>query len=163
MPPRQSKSKAQAKAPKPSKFPSKQFHSAPTFFPWARYVSIVGVHTALLGFVALFMPRVPSTVLLGSISATGTPPAPAKFLDALTDDPTLTLAWILVGLVALQGWWAGWVRQWSNEYAIEGTDTEKMLERNEQDKSKFTVRASVSYFYFCPILTSVCRKRRTHG
>lgn len=73
-------------------------------------------------------------------------PSPAKFLDPLTDDPKLTLALILAGLVALQGWWAGWVRQWSNEYAIDGTDTEKMLERNEQDKDKFTVRALCRLF-----------------
>ncbi|KZP21352.1 hypothetical protein FIBSPDRAFT_953840 [Athelia psychrophila] len=133
MPTRQTKSKGQAKATKPPvQVSPKRVQLPHTFFPWARYVSIVGVHTGLLVFVALFVPRVPSSVLPTSS------PSPAKFLDPLTDDPKLTLALILAGLVALQGWWAGWVRQWSNEYAIDGTDTEKMLERNEQDKDKFT-------------------------
>ncbi|KAF7986121.1 hypothetical protein HWV62_41565 [Athelia sp. TMB] len=133
MPPRQSKSKNQARtrlAPvNPSKIPAQPPH---TFFPFARYVSIVGVHTSLLAFVALFMPRVPTSVINSASMS------PRRFMDPLTDDTKLTLAWILVGLLALQGWWAGWVRQWSNEYSINGTDTEKMLERNEQDKGKFT-------------------------
>ena len=141
MPPRQSKSKNQARtklaAANSSERPAQTPH---TFFPFARYVSIVGVHTSLLAVVALFMPRVPTSVI-NSVSA-----SPRGFMDPLTDDPKLTLTWILVGLVALQGWWAGWVRQWSNEYSINGTDTEKMLERNEQDKGKFTVRPYASMY-----------------
>jgi phosphatidylinositol glycan class F len=103
--------------------------AAPGFFPFARYISIVGVHTSLLAFTALFLPHA-SRVPQASTSA--------PFLQGLTSSPAVTLAWICAGAIPLQGWWAGWVRKWSIEFSIEGTDAEKRIERNERDKDKFT-------------------------
>jgi len=113
----------------PSTHESSSRAATPGFFPFARYISIVGVHTSLLAFTALFLPhasRVPQA------------PSSAPFLQGLTSNPALTLAWICGGAIPLQGWWAGWVRKWLIEFSIEGTDVEKRMERNERDKDKFT-------------------------
>ena len=101
------------------------------FFPFAGYVSVVGVHTTLLAFVVLFLGRVPKA-LPGSSSS-------SPFLDGLTRDPVLTVAWICAGAIPLQGWWAGWMRKWWIQFSIKGTDAEKRLEQNERDKNKFSV------------------------
>src|ERR1700690_322162 len=74
------------------------------FFPFASYVSVVGVHTTLLAFVALFLVCAPQALPRSS------PPSP--FLEALTRDPVSTVAWKCAGAIPLQGWWAGWVRKW---------------------------------------------------
>jgi len=100
----------------------------PGFFPFARYISIVGVHTSLLTFTALFLPHASQHLPTSSSS---------PFLQGLTSNPTLTLAWICAGAIPLQGWWAGWVRKWSIEFSIEGTEMEKKMERKERDKDKF--------------------------
>src|ERR1700733_1917618 len=93
-------------------------------FPFARYVSVVGVHITLLAFVALFLPRVPRDPLHSSSPST-------PFLEGLTRDPVLTVMWICAGAIPLQGWWAGWVRKWWIQFSIKGTDAEKRLEENE--------------------------------
>jgi len=100
------------------------------FFPFARYISVVGVHTTLLAFVALFLPRIPRDPLR-SLS-------PSPFLEGLTRDPVLTVMWICAGAIPLQGWWAGWVRKWWIQFSIKGTDAEKRLEENERDRNKFS-------------------------
>lgn len=106
------------------------------FFPFARYVSVVGVHTSLLAFVALFLPRTSLSLHQN---------ASLPFLEALTRSPVLTLAWLCAGVVPLQGWWAGWLRKWWIEYSIEGTDVEKKLERKQRDKGKFVVSAACGF------------------
>ena len=105
-------------------------HNQRGFFPFARYVSVVGVHTTLLGFVALFLPRVPRDPLRSS--------SPSPFLEGITRDPVLTVMWICAGAIPLQGWWAGWVRKWWIQFSIKGTDAEKRLEENERDRNKFS-------------------------
>ena len=100
-------------------------------FPFARYVSVVGVHITLLAFVALFLPRVPRDPLHSSSPST-------PFLEGLTRDPVLTVMWICAGAIPLQGWWAGWVRKWWIQFSIKGTDAEKRLEENERDKNKLS-------------------------
>jgi GPI ethanolamine phosphate transferase 2/3 subunit F len=100
----------------------------PDVFPFASYVSVVGVHMTLLVFVAFFLARVPHALLRSS------PPS-----GGLTRNPALTLAWICAGSVPLQGWWAGWVRKWWIQIYTKGTDGEKRLGRNERDKGKISV------------------------
>jgi GPI ethanolamine phosphate transferase 2/3 subunit F len=102
------------------------------FFPFASYVSIVGVHTTLLGFVALFLARAPQ-----AFPRSSSPPSP--FLEGLTRDPVSTLTWICAGAIPLQGWWAGWVSKWLTEFSMKETDTKKRLDGNMLDNNKIPV------------------------
>lgn len=104
------------------------------FFPFARYTSVVGVHTTLLAFTALFLPRTTFLFELTKpspdsafITSRDKPQHP--FLEALTLSPASTLASICLGVVMLQGWWGGWVRNWWVDYALRGTHDEKKLDR----------------------------------
>lgn len=100
------------------------------FFPFARYTSVVGVHTTLLAFTALFLPR---TTLLFQLATYGTDPSQMTsrdrpqhpFMEALTLNPVSTLTCICAGSVVLQAWWGGWLRDWSIEYVLEGSIDEK--------------------------------------
>ncbi|KAG2355979.1 hypothetical protein BDR07DRAFT_1424503 [Suillus spraguei] len=56
------------------------------FFPYARYTSVVGMHTSLIAFIALFLPQ---TSLLLRLSLAGFDPPESKFQDALTDDSVI--------------------------------------------------------------------------
>lgn len=93
-------------------------------FPFTSYASLVGVHTTLLVFVALFLARVPQALRRSP-----------SFPEGLTRDPMWTVAWICAGAVPLQGWWAGWVRKWVIDSSLKGTDTDRRLDR---DKGKFS-------------------------
>ncbi|KAJ7608412.1 GPI biosynthesis protein family Pig-F-domain-containing protein [Roridomyces roridus] len=104
----------------------------PDFFPFARYTSIVGVHTTLLGFTALFLPRTTDVPILEFLKPTideslltsrDRPQHP--FLDALTQSPVATLAWICIGAVVLQRWWGGWVRSWSIDLALQSAGIQR--------------------------------------
>ncbi|KAJ7608428.1 GPI biosynthesis protein family Pig-F-domain-containing protein [Roridomyces roridus] len=88
--------------------------------------SIVGVHITLLGFTALFLPRTTDVPILeflkptideSQLTSRDRPQHP--FLDALTQSPATTLAWICIGTVVPQGWWGGWVRSWSIDLALQ--------------------------------------------
>ncbi|OCH90481.1 hypothetical protein OBBRIDRAFT_776854 [Obba rivulosa] len=93
----------------------------PENFPVAAYTSVTGVHTTLLAFTALFLPRTPVSFLTDAFpaarraaeNASGTPRPSA--LHLLTSRPVRTLAWICAGTFIVQLWWAGWVRNWSLE------------------------------------------------
>ncbi|CAK5280959.1 unnamed protein product [Mycena citricolor] len=109
------------------------------FFPLARYTSVVGVHTSLLAFSALFLPRM--DFLKPDIDRTvftsqDRPQHP--FLDALTESPVFTLATMCLGAVVVQSWWAGWIRSWSVDYALHGSVVEVKLERERSDKQKLS-------------------------
>lgn len=113
-----------------------QKHSGPSgFFPFARYVSVLGVHTCLLIFVALILPTGLPRILDS--------PHHTSIQDALVVNPTLTIAWICAGLIPLQAWWAGLVRKWWIEFPIEGTTSEKRMQSVEQDKGKLVVCNSI--------------------
>jgi len=111
------------------------------FFPFARYTSVVGVHTTLLAFTALFLPR---TALLfestrpssdsAFITSRDRPQHP--FLEALTLSPSSTLGCICLGVFILQGWWGGWVRNWFVDYSLRGTHDEKKLDRVVIEKQR---------------------------
>ncbi|TFK68158.1 hypothetical protein BDN72DRAFT_798153 [Pluteus cervinus] len=103
----------------------------PAFFPYARYTSIVGVHTTLLAFSALFVPR--TNVLFelakqldweeGQLTSRDKPQHP--FLEPLTQSPVATLTCICLAVGLLQSWWASWLRGWWIDITLEGTKGEK--------------------------------------
>ncbi|EJD07638.1 PIG-F-domain-containing protein [Fomitiporia mediterranea MF3/22] len=102
-----------------------------TYFPLLRFSSLLGVHTLLLLFTALFLPR--STFLLSAIppqaSSRDKPQHP--FLSALTADPAVTLVWLCLGVGFVQGSWASWVKLESDNarMALFGEDEEARLKR----------------------------------
>ncbi|KAG6865095.1 hypothetical protein C0991_005150 [Blastosporella zonata] len=113
------------------------------FFPFARYTSVVGVHTTLLTFTALFLPR--TTFLLELTtpvmdqelrSSRDRPQHP--FLEDLTISPVSTLFCLCAGVCVLQGWWGGWMRNWWIEYALKGSDEQKKSDKKAADKYRST-------------------------
>jgi phosphatidylinositol glycan class F len=60
------------------------------------------------------------------------------FLDALTLSPVSTLACICVGAMMLQSWWGGWVRSWWIDFALQGAEVERRIDRARIDERKFT-------------------------
>ncbi|PSS34220.1 hypothetical protein PHLCEN_2v1730 [Hermanssonia centrifuga] len=100
-------------APSPAAQPTLD-PSPPTpapFFPFARYTSIVGVHTSLLVFTALFLPRSGFSDLSSPSIARSRPRRDG--MTMLTEDPLRTIAWMCVGALILQVWWASWLREWA--------------------------------------------------
>lgn len=116
------------------------------YFPFARYTSIVGVHTTLLMFTVLFLPRTPAVLELtrslvdaGQLTSKDRPQHP--FLEDLTSNPASTVASISAGAVMLQGWWGGWVREWWLDYVLDGSSNERRLEKVKINQSKLKVSA----------------------
>lgn len=123
------------------------------FFPYARYTSIVGVHTSLLAFTALILPR-SAFADLSSPSAAALKPR-RDAIVTMTENPARTVAWMCFGCCVLQLWWAGWVREWRLEASIpplpkagDGTQTEteaqkaeRILRQKEWDSQKANVSA----------------------
>jgi len=150
------KGKSSLKTPKASNAPSQKVANigghAPLdragFFPFAQYTSIVGVHTTLLTFTALFLPR--TTFLLefttpstdeAFITSKDRPQHP--FLEALTLSPISTLLCICLGVLVLQAWWGGWVRNWAIDYTLVGSNDEKRLNKALAQKQRVKVRTCV--------------------
>ncbi|KDR76870.1 hypothetical protein GALMADRAFT_155582 [Galerina marginata CBS 339.88] len=108
------------------------------------YISVVGVHTTLWSFVALYFPRAQFLGgLTGSewdktqISSRDRPQHP--FLEALTVNPTSTLLYICIGAVVLQSWWAGWIRDWWLRLGVRGTEDERRTEIAFLDRQKLSI------------------------
>ncbi|KAJ6565463.1 GPI biosynthesis protein family Pig-F-domain-containing protein [Mycena vulgaris] len=140
------KSKARKLAAQEKELDSQPIPSIPFtagYFPFAGYTSVVGVHTTLLAFSALFLPRTAEVfdflkpeVDPSRLTSKDRPQHP--FLDALTTSPVVTLACICAGAVVLQGWWGGWVRAWWIDFALEGSGLERRVDRARVDERKFT-------------------------
>ncbi|KAL0945923.1 hypothetical protein HGRIS_012204 [Hohenbuehelia grisea] len=135
--------------------------SGTSSFPFARYTSVVGVHTTLLAFASLFLPR---SALIRELPAVPTqltsldhPQHP--FLDALTRNPLVTMLCMCAGTTVLQAWWGGWLRAWWIELvALSGSveDADKLRRRTALHSKKvpdlvqgwlFTFAASL-FFHF---------------
>lgn len=96
------------------------------FFPFARYISVVGVHTTLVAFAAVSLPQTP------------------HILESNT--PNLTLLFYLCGAVALlQGWWGGWVRNWCIEFSLAGSSEEADAAKKAINLRKRNVRILFIY------------------
>ncbi|KAJ6625089.1 GPI biosynthesis protein family Pig-F-domain-containing protein [Mycena sp. CBHHK59/15] len=103
-----------------------------SFFPFAGYTSAVGVHTSLLAFSALFLPRTTEIIEFlkpaidpSQLTSRDRPQHP--FLDALTMSPVSTLACICVGAAI---WWI--------DFALEGSSIEKRIDKALIDQRKNT-------------------------
>ncbi|KAG2753012.1 PIG-F-domain-containing protein [Suillus brevipes Sb2] len=130
--------------------PSSTHEVQHAFFPYARYTSVVGVHTSLVAFTALFLPQT-SLLLWPSLADSDRPQS--QFQDALTDNPVITLAWIVTGLVILQVWWAGWIRQWCFEYSSRGgTSDEIKMDRYQFDRGRLSRLGGTVVFTSCVAL-----------
>ncbi|OAX37903.1 hypothetical protein K503DRAFT_205146 [Rhizopogon vinicolor AM-OR11-026] len=117
------------------------------FFPYARYTSVVGVHTSLVAFTALFLPQTSRLLWQPETSSAERPQS--EFLDSLTDSPVATLAWIVAGLLVLQPWWAGWMRQWCFEYTSRGTADQIKLDKQRFQQSRFSKLGRAAVFTSC--------------
>ncbi|KAK7469225.1 Glycosylphosphatidylinositol (GPI) anchor assembly protein [Stygiomarasmius scandens] len=121
------------------------------YFPYARYVGVVGVHSSLLLFSSLFLPR--TTMLFEATRPVIDPSQQTSrdrpqhpFLEDLTASPVLTIAWICLGAMVLQAWWGGSVRDWWVGFSLRGTDEERRMERVKLDRIKFTQVAKAWLF-----------------
>lgn len=117
------------------------------FFPFARYTSLVGVHTSLLAFTAMFLPMSAFADLSTPTQYKSRPKR--EPMVVLTEAPWRTVAWMCLGCMALQWWWAGWVREWQLEAAVhfdnggeerpketETQKAERVLRQKEWDSQK---------------------------
>ncbi|KAF5372549.1 hypothetical protein D9758_005152 [Tetrapyrgos nigripes] len=120
-------------------------------FPFARYVGVVGIHSSLLLFSSLFLPR--TTMLFelirpeidpSQLTSRDRPQHP--FLEDLTASPVLTVAWMCLGAVVLQAWWGGSVRDWWIGYSLRGAEEENRIERAELNKDKLMQAFRAWYF-----------------
>lgn len=119
--------------------------AAPESLPMTSYISVVGVHTTLWSFVALYLPR---NQLLGDLKNSTWDDTPVSsrdrpqhpFLDALTVNPTATLLYICLGAVVLQSWWAGYLRDWWLRLGVRGTEEERKTEIALLNRQKLSVR-----------------------
>ncbi|TFK90006.1 PIG-F-domain-containing protein [Polyporus arcularius HHB13444] len=127
--------------------------SEPTF-PFARYTSVVGVHTSLLAFSALILPASsPSLNIFARWDFSSSEPKPHRdIMQALTENPARTVAWMCAGAIVLQGWWASWIKKWAGELQTAGKAdstevTQKKLERkgrNTEDITAFAQTAAMT-------------------
>ncbi|OSD00497.1 hypothetical protein PYCCODRAFT_1371063 [Trametes coccinea BRFM310] len=129
-----------------------------SFFPFARYTSIVGVHTSLLAFSALILPTTSLSLLSKGVSLFSGSDAPRAdrpkrdIVQLLTEDPVRTVAWVCAGALILQTWWASWVKAWTVELRDQassrpggGSDSAELakqkLERRGQGDQRLAVRS----------------------
>ncbi|KIM54292.1 hypothetical protein SCLCIDRAFT_17728 [Scleroderma citrinum Foug A] len=125
------------------------------FFPYFQYVSVVGVHSTLVGFVALYLPQ--SIRLLGPLPARETDRPQSEFMEALTARPTLTAGWICAGLCVLQLWWGGWVRQWYFEHSTSSSTVDEI----KMDRARFNeqwfvrLREAVAFTLFVTVVLHI--------
>ncbi|KAI0701944.1 GPI biosynthesis protein family Pig-F-domain-containing protein [Cytidiella melzeri] len=135
---------ARTKANKKPSLPDPQHEAATNqqpkaFFPYARYTSLVGVHTSLLAFTAFVLP----------MSAFADFSTPAEYKSRpkraptvmLTEAPWRTVTWMCLGCLVLQWWWAGWMREWKLEASIAvDTGGKEQTEENEAQKAERVLR-----------------------
>lgn len=121
-----------------------------SFFPFARYTSIVGVHTSLLAFSTLLLPTTPTSLLSQGLSALHDRDRPRQeVIEVLTENPVRTVAWICAGTLLLQGWWATWMKTWLLESTTgqgkkprgSAEVTEEKLKRKDLGNERVVVRS----------------------
>lgn len=115
--------------------------------PGNSYIPTVGVHTTLLIFNGLFLPR---TTFLQDVTGVKVDPAQLSsldrpqhsFLEPLTLNPSATIVYICIGAAVLQSWWAGYIRDWWSLIQIEGSENEKRIEQAIAKRQKVKVRVT---------------------
>jgi len=128
-------------------------HIVPKTLTVSSYLSLVAVHTTLWAFTALYLPRASFLANLtrpewdaSQLTSQDRPQHP--FLEPLTKNPTATLWATCAGAAALQGWWAGWLREWWINLGMVGTEEEQRLEKVAYDGQKLAVRHAVLLVVF---------------
>lgn len=120
--------------------------------PLFSYATTVGIHSSLLLFTALFLPRtslaifgsIPNFPLLQPVSSLDRPQP--EFLEALTASPPLTLAWLCAGAFLISFSWGGRIRRQAYEQhkPVDKTDFEAKEDEMEWQKKGTTVRRKQS-------------------
>ena len=105
------------------------------FFPYARYISLVGVHNSLLAFVALFLPRTAFADFSSPSEARDRPKRDGVLM--LTENPLRTLGWMCAGALVLQIWWGSWMRQW----ALDAIESVEKKDKDSDSRGKTTGKA----------------------
>ena len=120
--------------------------------PLFSYATTVGIHSSLLLFTALFLPRT-SLVVFGDTSnfpflqsASSLDRPQPEFFEALTASPPLTLAWLCAGVFLISVSWGGRIRRQAYEQhkPVDKTDFEAKEEDMEWQKQGTTVRLQLS-------------------
>ncbi|GAV98927.1 phosphatidylinositol-glycan biosynthesis class f [Lentinula edodes] len=113
-----------------------------SFFPFARYTSVVGVNSSLMVFVGLFLPR--STTLFDGAKSNASTQATSRdrpqhpFLEPITANPVSTLVYVCLGVIVLQAWWSAWLRDWWIDYSLKGTRDDKKMQKQSLDRRKLS-------------------------
>ena len=113
-------------------------------FPLSKFYSLLGVHTSLLIFVAVYLPRTSyiSTPIPEQASSRDRPQHP--FLRPLTADTFLTLLWLCGGAAAVQASWATWLKKETEDARVkergENNDEARLKRAAGFDKDKLEVR-----------------------
>ncbi|KAI0697639.1 GPI biosynthesis protein family Pig-F-domain-containing protein [Cerioporus squamosus] len=146
------KGKGKGKGPEVAQAASPATETPGATFPFARYTSVVGVHTSLLAFGALILPA--SSLSLNifaqwDFSSSDRRP-PRDIMQALTENPARTVAWMCASAILLQGWWASWIKKWASESsqgsgkADSAEEAQKKLERKERNTEDVTAYAQTA-------------------
>lgn len=114
------------------------------------YISMVGVHTTLLAYAGLFLPR--TTVLQqlalyeadGAVLSSQDRPQPS-FFNALTRSPTVTLFALCSGALILQTWWSSWLRGCWIDISSHRSEEDKLKEKYLPTGQKAKVRRSQTH------------------
>ncbi|KAH9929100.1 GPI biosynthesis protein family Pig-F-domain-containing protein [Epithele typhae] len=91
------------------------------FFPFARYTSVVGVHTSLLAW--------------DFTGASRDAKPPRDIMQSLTENPVRTVAWLCVGAALLQSWWASWLHTWATEDKLRKLEPVKDIQAKLERKA----------------------------
>ena len=124
--------------------------------PLFSYASTVGIHSSLLLFTALFLPRTSLVIFNDTSNFPFLQPASSldrpqpEFLEALTASPPLTLAWLCAGVFLISFSWARRVRRQAYEQhrPVDRTDFEAREEDIEWQKKGTIVRLQLSPHLF---------------
>lgn len=121
-----------------------------TYFPFARYTSIVGVHTSLLAFCALILPGTSlSSLAPWGDSTAGEHKSSRDIAELLTENPVRTVGWMCAGALLVQSWWASWLRKWCMEGRPRKSGKvdplHKHSESNEWKRQRIVVRLRPSW------------------
>lgn len=111
-------------------------------FPLLRFSSLLGVHSILLIFVALFLPR--SSFLLSDLppQASSRDRPQHEFLRPITAEPQLTLVWLCIGAIIVQASWASRLKYETVSVKLQlfGEDEEARVKRTmESSKERLNV------------------------
>lgn len=143
----------------PLSFPTNATSMGAQPLPFFSYAATVGIHSSLLLFTALFLPRTSLAVFNETSNFPFAQPASSldrpqhDFLEALTASPPLTLAWLCTGVFLVSLSWGGSIRRQAYEQhrSVNKVDFEAKEEQLEWQKQGTIVRLRSSLSHFCAL------------